>query len=71
MSTYKQRNKFIGCNIHPQMTPGGFSVGTRFLNKRAPERKNFIGYKEISQAASIILENRQMPRADEAKANKL
>ena len=70
MEAQRKITKFIGRNIKPGMIPGGFSVGTRFLNKRVPERKQTIGYKEISDAASVILENRQMPRAEEAAANK-
>lgn len=57
----------LGCNIRPGMVPGGFSPGffcsETTLGKRRgrPRRK----HEEIVEAAMVVLENRQMPRAEE------
>lgn len=56
----------VGHNIRPGMVPGGFSPGffvaeTVLGRRRGRPRK----YREISEAANVFLEGRQMPRAEE------
>lgn len=57
----------LGCNIRPGMVPGGFAPGffvsETTLGKRRgrPRRK----HEEIVEAAMVVLENWQMPRAEE------
>lgn len=56
----------IGHNIRPGMIPGGFAPGffvseTVLGRRRGRPRR----YREISEAANVFLEGRQMPRAEE------
>lgn len=56
----------IGANIRPGMIPGGFAPGffhadTALGKRRGRPRR----YREISEAANVFLEGRQMPRAEE------
>lgn len=56
----------IGHNIRPGMVPGGFMPGFFISETAAGKRRGRPRkYREISEAANVFLEGRQMPRAEE------
>lgn len=66
-----RRREVFGRNYHKGFTPGGFTQHFRKRSSLCSSLKKMrnASADEIKEAASIVLENRKMPRAEEAAAN--
>ena len=72
------KKELIGCNLRPGFKPGGFSenfsgnsrnqdrrIWGERVNQREAEQYYRTHYTEVVEAASVVLQGRQMPRAEE------